>query len=76
MVLLLLYHCFGKLEKKDRAIDSIRGIHMALTWKERISTIPYRVFLSKRCAKIFPIQWLSVILALIVGLEFATWWTV
>lgn len=54
----------------------LSGFHMALTWKERISTVPYRVFISKRCAKIFPIQWLTVILALIVGMDLAAWWTV
>lgn len=54
----------------------LSGFHMAIAWKERISVIPYRTFLLKRSAKMFPIQWLMVLLALVIGVEVAAWWTI
>lgn len=53
----------------------LSGFGITLSWKDKIAG-KGREFLAKRCVKIFPIQWLTVIFYLIFGINIISWWAV
>lgn len=53
----------------------LSGFHITLTWKDKIAG-SYREFLIKRCSKIFPLQWLTVVLYLLFGINIASLWAI
>lgn len=81
LALLIVWHHLTSLMNVPYAFDFgntvvlfffiLSGFGIALTWKERMGTVAtisngiYRAFIIKRCAKIFPLQWLTLLLFLL-----------
>lgn len=53
----------------------LSGFGITLSWKDRISGSAKR-FMAERCVKIFPLQWLTVLLCLVFGISVVTMWAV
>lgn len=53
----------------------LSGYGITLSWKDRIAGNT-KVFLTNRCVKIFPIQWFTVILYILFGINILSWWAV
>ena len=47
----------------------LSGFHIARSWKDKIKGHA-KDFLIKRCTKVFPIQWLTLALFLVFGINF------
>lgn len=53
----------------------LSGFHISLTWKDKIDTNG-KEFLIKRCAKIFPIQWITTLLFVLFGINLVSLWAI
>lgn len=53
----------------------LSGYGISLSWKNKIEGSE-KAFLIKRCIKIFPIQWLTLILFILFGINVVTYWAV
>ena len=53
----------------------LSGYGITSSWKDRIAGRG-REFIAKRCVKVFPIQWLTVLLFVIFGINMVSWWAV
>lgn len=53
----------------------LSGFGITLSWQDRING-KSREFLIGRCVKIFPIQWFTVVLFVLLGINLVSWWAV
>lgn len=53
----------------------VSGFHISLGWGDKIEGRE-REFILKRCVKIFPLQWLTLGLFLLFGINLVSWWAV
>lgn len=53
----------------------LSGFHITLSWKDKIFGNSQE-FLIKRCAKIFPLQWLTLLLFVVFGVNIESLWAI
>lgn len=53
----------------------LSGFHIAINWIDKIQNSSYD-FIIKRCSKLFPLQWITVILHVIFGVNIVLWWVI
>ena len=53
----------------------LSGFHITLTWKDKIDGHS-KDFIIKRCAKIFPIQWVMTFLFVLFGINIVSLWAI
>ena len=53
----------------------LSGFHISLTWKDKISGNE-KGFIIKRCAKIFPLQWITTTLFIIFNINIISLWAI
>lgn len=83
--LLIVWHHFAPLSNIPYSFDFgntivlfffvLSGYGISLSWKNRIAGSE-RTFLANRFSKIFPIQWLTVILFVLFGINVVSYWAI